>query len=173
MVWVDRSGSERGAGSFDDWRMLIEPWVTGQCVSQRPFEPPLRLAIVSPTTTPARRSAEIDSITFDAQVRPRTIPTVVGYGCAKASETVKDVRLNGFFYGSSKTQCDLADAAGDRLVFVFVILTDTNRYGKPFFAVVPFPELERRTRTKRIQYQVNLRTDMADQGTIQGPFPLT
>jgi hypothetical protein len=88
------------------------------------------------------------------------------------SPTVRDARLNGFFYGSSKTQYDLAEAAGDRLVFVFVVLTDTNRYGKPFFAVVPFPELEHRTRTKRVQYQVNLRSDMADQGSIQGPFPL-
>lgn len=89
------------------------------------------------------------------------------------SGAVIDIRLNGFFYGSSKTQYDLADAAGDRLVFVFVVLTDTNRYGKPFFAVVPFSELERRTRAKRIQYQVNLRTDMTDQGEIQGPFPLS
>jgi len=88
------------------------------------------------------------------------------------SAVIKDVRLNGFFYGSSKTQYDLAAEAGDRLVFVFVVLTDTNDYGKPFFAVVPFEELERRTRTKRIQYQVNLRTDMSDRGAILGPYPL-
>lgn len=92
---------------------------------------------------------------------------------ATRSKAVKDIRLNGFFYGSSKTQYDLAEAAGERLVFVFVVLTETNIYGKPFFAVVPFEELERRTRTKRVQYQVNLRTDMDDRGSILGPYPIS
>ena len=83
------------------------------------------------------------------------------------SGSVKDLRLNGFFYGSTKNQYDLADAAGDRLLFAFVVLTDTNAYGKPFFVLVPFSEVELKTHRKRTQYQVNFRTDMTAAGDVQ------
>jgi len=117
-------------------------------------ESPLGLRI-----TPESAASHIDDITL-VEVK------------STRSTQVKDVRLNSFFYGSSKTQYDLAHAAGDRLVFVFVVLTDSNAYGKPFFVVAPFSEIERRTRTKRIQYQVNFRSDVPDQGRLRGPYPL-
>ena len=44
----------------------------------------------------------------------------------------------------------------NRFRFAFVVLNSANIYGKPFAVLLTLQELEHRTRSKRIQYQVNL-----------------
>ena len=87
------------------------------------------------------------------------------------SKHVTDIRMNRFFYGSTKNQYDLAEAARDRMWFAFVVLTEANAYGRPFFALLPYSEVERRTRTRRIQYQVNFESAIPDADNIVGPLP--
>jgi hypothetical protein len=74
-------------------------------------------------------------------------------------KAIRNVSLNGFFFGATKREYDLAAALGDRYLFAFVVLSADNDYGQPFFVLLTLQELERRTRTKRIQYQVNLGSD--------------
>lgn len=69
---------------------------------------------------------------------------------------IQNAALNGFFFGATKREYDLAAALGDQFLFAFVVLSSENDYGRPFFVLLTLEELERRTRTKRIQFQVNL-----------------
>ena len=69
---------------------------------------------------------------------------------------IKDASLAGFFFGATQREYDLAAKLGDRFRFAFVVLNSANAYGKPFAVLLTLPELEHRTRSKRIQYQVNL-----------------
>jgi hypothetical protein len=69
---------------------------------------------------------------------------------------IKDASLAGFFFGATQREYDLAEKLGDRFRFAFVVLNSQNIYGKPFAVLLTLQELEQRTRTKRIQYQVNL-----------------
>lgn len=73
---------------------------------------------------------------------------------------IKDVRLNNFFFGATQREYDLAAALGARYQFAFVVLNSTNEYGHPFYVLMSLENLEIRTRSKRIQYQVNLRSDI-------------
>lgn len=87
-------------------------------------------------------------------------------------KAIANKALNGFFFGSSETQYVLAEELGDRCKWVFVVLNDDNDYGKPFFTVLNFDEVRERTRNKRVQFQVNFRTDMNVKPRPQsGPFP--
>lgn len=74
-------------------------------------------------------------------------------------KAIKNAGLNGFFFGATKREYDLAASLGERYLFAFVVLSSENEYGQPFFVLLTLDELERRTRTKRIQFQVNLRSD--------------
>lgn len=69
---------------------------------------------------------------------------------------IKDSSLAGFFFGATQREYDLAEKLGDRFRFAFVVLNSDNIYNKPFAVLLTLAELEQRTRTKRIQYQVNL-----------------
>jgi hypothetical protein len=69
---------------------------------------------------------------------------------------IKDSTLAGFFFGATQREYDLAEKLGDRFRFAFVVLNSDNIYNKPFAVLLTLVELEQRTRTKRIQYQVNL-----------------
>jgi hypothetical protein len=69
---------------------------------------------------------------------------------------IKDASLAGFFFGATQREYDLAAKLGDRFRFAFVVLNSANIYGKPFGVLLTLSELEERTRSKRIQYQVNL-----------------
>lgn len=73
---------------------------------------------------------------------------------------IKNVALNGFFFGTTDRQYQLARAAGDRYWYAFIVLNDDNDYGHPFFVLLPLAEVERRTQSKRLQYQVSFRRDM-------------
>jgi hypothetical protein len=69
---------------------------------------------------------------------------------------IKDTGLAGFFFGATQREYDLAAKLGDRFRFAFVVLNSANAYAKPFAVLLTLQELEHRTRSKRIQYQVNL-----------------
>jgi hypothetical protein len=69
--------------------------------------------------------------------------------------------LNGFFFGATEREYKMASALGDKYVFAFVVLNETNDYGAPFAVLLTLTEVEARTRSKRIQFQVNFRTDTA------------
>lgn len=66
---------------------------------------------------------------------------------------IKDENLHGFFFGATANEYNLAAAVGDRFRFAFVVMHPE----KPFFVLLTLQEVESRTRTKRIQYQVNLK----------------
>jgi len=64
--------------------------------------------------------------------------------------------LAGFFFGATQREYDLAQKLGSKFLFAFVVLNSSNVFGKPFATLLSLNELEVRTRSKRIQYQVNL-----------------
>lgn len=74
---------------------------------------------------------------------------------------IKDAALNGFFFGATEREYTMAAALGDRYRFAFVVLNDDNVYGAPFAVLLTLDEVDMRTRAKRIQYQVNFKTDTA------------
>jgi len=73
---------------------------------------------------------------------------------------IKDAALNGFFFGATEREYTMAAALRNRYRFAFVVLNDNNVYGAPFAVLLTLDEVEERTRARRIQYQVNFKTDM-------------
>jgi hypothetical protein len=73
---------------------------------------------------------------------------------------IRDQALNGFFFGATEREYEMARALGDRYLFAFVVLSADNLFGRPFFVLLTLDEVEHRTRSKRIQYQVNFRSDI-------------
>ena len=73
---------------------------------------------------------------------------------------IHDLSLSGFFFGATANEYDFAERLGDRFLFAFVILSNDNEYERPFAVLLTLSQLESRTKTKRVQYQVNLRTDI-------------
>ena len=78
---------------------------------------------------------------------------------------IKDSSLAGFFFGATQREYDLAAKLGDKFRFAFVVLNSNNIYNKPFAVLLTLQELEIRTRSKRIQYQVNLWNKKDAKGT--------
>lgn len=71
--------------------------------------------------------------------------------------SIEDENLHGFFFGATENEYRLAKHLGGRYEFGFVVLNP--KAGRdPFFVLLSLDEVELRTRTKRIQYQVNLRS---------------
>lgn len=87
---------------------------------------------------------------------PRHLDQLILVEMKTTKKPIKDASLAGFFFGATQREYDLAAKLGDKFRFAFVVLNSTNIYGKPFSVLLTLPELEQRTRTKRIQYQVNL-----------------
>ncbi|MEX2556661.1 MAG: hypothetical protein WEB06_13670 [Actinomycetota bacterium] len=73
---------------------------------------------------------------------------------------IRDEALNGFFFGATEREYAMARALGDKYLFAFVVLNENNAYGRRFFVLLTLDQIERRTRAKRIQYQVNFRSDI-------------
>ena len=69
---------------------------------------------------------------------------------------IQDENLHGFFFGATDNEYRLAKRLGDRYKFAFVVLSPKGNR-PPFFVLLSLAEVEERTKTKRIQYQVNLR----------------
>ena len=75
---------------------------------------------------------------------------------------IKNANLNGFFFGATEREYELATHLGDRYRFAFVVLSENNDYGQFFAVLIPLREVARRTRARRVQYQVNFKTDITD-----------
>lgn len=85
---------------------------------------------------------------------------------------IRNTALNGFFFGSTDRQYLLSRALGDRHRYAFVVMSSENDYGRPFFVLLTLEQVEAKTRSKRLQYQVNFRTDMQPlTDPLAGPFP--
>lgn len=74
---------------------------------------------------------------------------------------IHDAALNGFFFGATQREYDMAAALQARYLFAFVVLNSANVYGRPFAVLLSLQEVEARTHSKRVQFQVNFRTDLA------------
>lgn len=86
---------------------------------------------------------------------------------------IKNAALNSFFFGATDSEFQMAKALKDRYAFAFVILNDENDYGHPFFVLLTLEQLQARTRTSRIQYQINFRGGMgADELPNSGVGPI-
>lgn len=73
---------------------------------------------------------------------------------------IASAELRNFFFGATDREYAMAKALGDRYLFAFIVLNDANTYGRPFAALLSIEEVQRRTRARRIQYQVNFRSDI-------------
>ena len=93
---------------------------------------------------------------IDVSTLPRYLEQIVLVEMKTTKKPIKDAGLAGFFFGATQREYDLAARLGDKFRFAFVVLNSANIYGKPFSVLLTLQELERRTRSKRIQYQVNL-----------------
>ena len=74
---------------------------------------------------------------------------------------IRNAALNGFFFGATEREYAMAAALGDRYLFAFVVLNSLNDYERPFAVLLSLAEVEGRTRSKRVQFQVNFRSDLA------------
>ena len=86
-------------------------------------------------------------------------------------KAIKNTALNGFFFGTTDRQYQLARAAGNRYWYAFIVLSAENEYGHPFYVLLPLEEVERRTQSKRLQYQVSFRTDSEPSGEPASVVP--
>ncbi len=93
---------------------------------------------------------------IDETTLPRYLEQIVLVEMKTTKKPIKDAGLAGFFFGATQREYDLAAKLGEKFRFAFVVLNSANTYGKPFAVLLTLPELEHRTRAKRIQYQVNL-----------------
>jgi hypothetical protein len=74
---------------------------------------------------------------------------------------IQNASLNGFFFGATEREYDMARSLGERYLFAFIVLNSANEYAQPFAVLLTLDDVERRTRKRRTQYQVNFRSDMA------------
>jgi hypothetical protein len=117
-------------------------------------------------------SEKFGAQTFDAVMTPKpappiTVESVVGLFAdlhliemKTTMKPIQDDSLHGFFFGATEREYDMARTLGDRYLFAFVVLNSFNAYKRPFAVLLTLDEVERRTMNKRLQYQVNLRTDL-------------
>jgi hypothetical protein len=115
---------------------------------------------------------EFGTQTFDAVMTPTpmggvnvenvedVLPSLRLIEMKTTRKSIKDGNLNGFFFGATEREYAMAKALGDKYLFAFVVLNNVNIYQRPFFVLLTLEEVERRTRAKRIQYQVNFRSDI-------------
>lgn len=107
-------------------------------------------AVMVPPGTPQITAANVDR--HFAELRLVEMKTT--------RKPIRDAGLAGFFFGATEREYAMARALGDRYLFAFIVLNDANEYGSPFAALLTLEDVESRTRAKRIQYQVNFRTDL-------------
>lgn len=73
---------------------------------------------------------------------------------------VRNTALNGFFFGTTDRQYQLARAAQGRYRYAFIVDNAANDYGRPFYVLLTLEEVDAKTASKRLQYQVSFRRDM-------------
>jgi hypothetical protein len=71
---------------------------------------------------------------------------------------IRNAGLSGFFFGATEREYAMAEHLGDRYLIAFIVLNDDNDYGSPFAVLLTLGEVKLRTRSQRVQYQVNFRT---------------
>ena len=110
--------------------------------------------------------------TFDAIMTPLGAPPITvanvedhfaDIKLVEMKSTRKPIRnagLSGFFFGATEREYSMAKELGSKYLFAFIVLNDANDYGAPFAVLLPLEDVELRTRAKRVQYQVNFRTDI-------------
>jgi hypothetical protein len=115
-------------------------------------------------------SASYGIQTFDAIMAPAGTPPVDADNVGRLFSTIKLVEmkstrkpirnagLSGFFFGATEREYAMAEHLGDRYLFAFIVLNDDNDYGSPFAVLLTLGEVKLRTRSQRVQYQVNFRT---------------
>ena len=96
------------------------------------------------------------SVVIHAQNTHEFLNDIVLVEMKTTKKPIKDSSLAGFFFGATQREYDLAAKLGDKFRFAFVVLNSNNIYNKPFAVLLSLQELEIRTHSKRIQYQVNL-----------------
>lgn len=108
-------------------------------------------------------SRAFDLVKSTTQLPELTIANVhehsdrIGLVEVKATKAaIEDENLHGFFFGATDNEYRLAQHLGNRYEFGFVALAPKSGR-KPFYVLLSLDEVETRTRTKRIQYQVNFR----------------
>jgi hypothetical protein len=84
------------------------------------------------------------------------LPSLVIVEMKTTQKPITDERLNGFFFGATDREFQLAASIPGRHRWAFVVLNSANRFGRPFFVLLTHQQLEARIRVKRIQFQVNL-----------------
>jgi hypothetical protein len=73
---------------------------------------------------------------------------------------IRNTALNGFFFGTTDRQYQLARAAHGRYRYAFIVDNSDNDYGRPFYVLLTLEEVEEKTASKRLQYQVSFRREM-------------
>lgn len=114
------------------------------------FKPQTFDAVMTPEPAPPLTIANIEDHIDDL--------TLIEMKTTRAS--IKNAALNSFFFGATDNEFQMAKALKDKYAFAFVVLNDDNDYGHPFFVLLTLEQLQARTRTSRIQYQINFRSDM-------------
>jgi hypothetical protein len=107
-------------------------------------------AIMTPPETPALTADNID----------RYVDGIRMVEMKSTRKPIKNAGLSGFFFGATEREYAMAQALGDRYLFAFIVLNDNNEYGHPFAVLLTLAEVKLRTRSQRIQYQVNFRSDI-------------
>lgn len=114
--------------------------------------------------------------TFDAVMTPEPLPPVTAENVdglfptlrliemKTTRKAIQNSALHGFFFGATEREYDMARTLGDRYLFAFIVLNSGNEYGRPFAVLLTLGEVERRTQKRRIQYQVNFRSDLTPVG---------
>jgi hypothetical protein len=82
-------------------------------------------------------------------------------------KAITDQALRGFFFGATEREYAMARALGPRYCFAFVVLNETNTFGKPFAVLLTLEEVELRTHARRVQYQVNFKSDIQASDTSE------
>src|SRR5262245_51791895 len=72
---------------------------------------------------------------------------------------IQNASLNGFFFGATKREYDMAEKLGEHYLFAFIVLSSANEFARPFAVLLTLDEVKKRTRKLRTQYQVNFRSD--------------
>jgi hypothetical protein len=116
--------------------------------------------------------------TFDAVMTPEPVsqitfdnvdvhfPTLRLVEMKTTRKKVRNERLEGFFFGATEREYEMARALGDRYLFAFIVLNEANDYGRPFAVLLTLEEVLRRTRVQRVQYQVNFHANMDEVGGV-------
>ena len=116
------------------------------------FGPQTFDAVMTPIPMPPLTAATIEAV----------FPELRLIEMKTTRKPIKDASLNGFFFGATEREYELATLLGERFLFAFVVLNSQNAYGHPFAVLLPLSEVARRTRSRRTQYQVTFRTDITD-----------